>query len=124
MATDGTGSDIVKMKWTNGARTEDFFASVGTLLTGDSFDITSNGVYTVYTEDQAGNGAVEIITINNINTVTPNASTSNGSPLIDLNGQPLDSSTIDASKPSVTLEVKPKEGVAFVTIPAKVLSSW
>jgi hypothetical protein len=124
VATDGTGSDIVKTKWTNGARTVDFFASAGTLLTGDSFDITSNGAYTVYTEDQAGNGAVEIITINNIITVTPNGSTSNGSPLIDLNGQPLDSSTIDASKPSVTLEVTPKEGVAFVTIPANVLSSW
>ncbi|WP_337099081.1 S-layer homology domain-containing protein [Paenibacillus sp. YIM B09110] len=124
VATDGTGSDIAVTKWTKGVRTVDFFASAGTLLTGDSFDITSNGAYTVYTEDQAGNGAVEIIAISNFITVTPDGSTSNDSHLIDLNGQPLDSSTIDASKPSVTLEVKPKEGAAFVTIPAKVLASW
>ncbi|MFK7695169.1 X2-like carbohydrate binding domain-containing protein [Paenibacillus sp. HJGM_3] len=45
-------------------------------------------------------------------------------PLIDLNGVTLNPDTIDTTKPSVTLEVTPKDGVAYVSIPASILTSF
>ncbi|CAG7651327.1 hypothetical protein PAESOLCIP111_06294 [Paenibacillus solanacearum] len=84
-ATYGTGSDIVVTKWAEGARTKEFFASAGTLLTGGSFQVTTNGAYTVYTEDQAGNGAVEMIDIDNIMTELPQINLSY-SPAVLTNG--------------------------------------
>nr|WP_306812813.1 S-layer homology domain-containing protein [Paenibacillus soyae] len=119
-ATDGTGSDIVTTKWAKGSLTVDYFASGGTLMTGDRFDVTSNGTYTVYTEDEAGNGVVERINVNHI--FTPIIVTPNDSPPIDLNGQPLDPTSLDASKPTVTLEVTPKGKEAYVSIPAAALT--
>ncbi|MBG9793449.1 hypothetical protein ABD76_13515 [Paenibacillus dendritiformis] len=38
----------------------------GNALAGDSFNVSDNGVYTVYAKDQAGNEAVATITIANI----------------------------------------------------------
>ncbi|RKN70542.1 Ig-like domain-containing protein [Paenibacillus ginsengarvi] len=46
-----------------------------------------------------------------------------GGPAIDLNGTMLDPGKIDTSKPSVTLEATPKDGVAFASIPASILTS-
>ncbi|WP_231952599.1 IPT/TIG domain-containing protein [Paenibacillus sp. AD87] len=42
---------------------------------------------------------------------------------IDQNGIMIDSAKIDSSKPSVTLEVTPKDGFAYVSIPASILTS-
>ncbi|WP_405156114.1 IPT/TIG domain-containing protein [Paenibacillus sp. FSL K6-0108] len=42
---------------------------------------------------------------------------------IDQNGNMIDWAKIDSSKPSVTLEVTPKDGVAYVRIPASILKS-
>ncbi|MFE6072931.1 IPT/TIG domain-containing protein [Paenibacillus sp. NPDC057886] len=42
---------------------------------------------------------------------------------IDQNGIMIDWAKIDSSKPSVTLEVTPKDGVAYVSIPASILTS-
>ncbi|WP_228469243.1 IPT/TIG domain-containing protein [Paenibacillus sp. JNUCC31] len=42
---------------------------------------------------------------------------------IDQNGIMIDWAKIDSSKPSVTLEVTPKDGVAYVRIPASILTS-
>src|SRR5262249_48652031 len=42
--------------------------------------------------------------------------------VIDLNGATLDPATIDTSKPSITLEVTPQDGIAFVTIPATIFA--
>ncbi|UPK45953.1 S-layer homology domain-containing protein [Paenibacillus pabuli] len=42
---------------------------------------------------------------------------------IDQNGSMIDWAKIDSSKPSVTLEVTPKDGVAYVRIPASILKS-
>ncbi|TMV48360.1 S-layer homology domain-containing protein [Paenibacillus mesophilus] len=44
-------------------------------------------------------------------------------PIIDPNGVTLDPDKIDTSKPSVTLETTPKDGVAFVSIPASILTN-
>ena len=45
-------------------------------------------------------------------------------PLIDMNGVMLDPSAVDLSKPSVTLEVTPKDNTAYVSIPAGVLTDF
>ncbi|MHA6480553.1 leucine-rich repeat protein [Paenibacillus sp. strain BS8-2] len=68
--TDGTGSAIDNVKWAAGNQVAAYFETSGQLLTGNSFDATSNGIYTVYARDEAGNEAVETITINNIDRST------------------------------------------------------
>ncbi len=42
-------------------------------------------------------------------------------PTIDVNGMALDPSSIDLTKPSVTVDVTPKDGKAYVSIPANIL---
>src|SRR5690606_289073 len=36
------------------------------VFTGSTFPVTENGTYTIYVEDEAGNGAIDTITIENI----------------------------------------------------------
>lgn len=43
---------------------------------------------------------------------------------IDKGGVDLDPASIDLTKPSVTLETAPKDGVAYVSIPASILASF
>jgi len=64
--SDGTGSEIAETRWADGVRSEAYFSSGGTLFTGDSFQVATNGAYAVYAEDQAGNGTVETVYIDNI----------------------------------------------------------
>lgn len=45
-------------------------------------------------------------------------------PEIDLNGKPFDPTGIDTSKPSVTLEVEPRDGSAYASIPVSLLASF
>ncbi|MFC5471849.1 S-layer homology domain-containing protein [Cohnella suwonensis] len=45
-------------------------------------------------------------------------------PVIDQNGIKLDPDKIDTTKPSVTLEVTTKDGAAYVSIPASILTSF
>jgi len=45
-------------------------------------------------------------------------------PVIDRNGTSLDPADIDPTRPSFTLEVEPKNGVAYVGIPASILASF
>ncbi|MFC6547444.1 X2-like carbohydrate binding domain-containing protein [Cohnella cellulosilytica] len=45
-------------------------------------------------------------------------------PEIDLNGKPFDPTGIDTSKPSVTLEVEPRGGSAYASIPVSLLASF
>lgn len=70
------------------------------------------------------NGAVvaaqsATVTVSGSTTVPPTVNTT----VIDQNGVALDPATIDTTKPSVTLEVTPKDGVAYVSIPASILTS-
>ncbi|OAS13282.1 FG-GAP-like repeat-containing protein [Paenibacillus oryzisoli] len=44
--------------------------------------------------------------------------------VIDLNGVPFDPNTIDTTKPSVTLEVTPKGGIVYVSIPDSILTRF
>lgn len=67
--TDGTSGVSVK-KWAAGNRDKSYFANAGEAL-GSSFVAISNGVYTVYAKDVAGNESVKTITINKIDKNPP-----------------------------------------------------
>jgi len=45
-------------------------------------------------------------------------------PIIDLNGVTLNPNKIDPTKSTVTLEVTPKDGVAYVSIPASIMAGF
>ncbi|MCL2341587.1 MAG: hypothetical protein FWC53_00500, partial [Firmicutes bacterium] len=74
------GNVIVEAKWASGTQTAAWFAGSGNALTGivpsnptasGTFLAPSNGVYTVYTKDDAGLTAVQTITISNIDKALP-----------------------------------------------------
>jgi VCBS repeat-containing protein len=68
---DGTGSDVAVTKWAEGEQTADYFAQSGNALTDNSFTADSNGKYTLYAKDAAGNQAIEVVTVGNIDKVAP-----------------------------------------------------
>ncbi|MED3575061.1 hypothetical protein [Cytobacillus praedii] len=62
---------IVEKKWAKGSVDERYFATNGTDITGDSFLVSENGVYTVYAKDSAGNISLKTINITNIDMEAP-----------------------------------------------------
>ena len=66
--TDASGIKVTK--WLAGSKTVNDFASSGNIV-NSSFEVTSNGTYTVYTEDKAGNKAVKQVVINDIDASSP-----------------------------------------------------
>lgn len=64
-------TDVAKKKWAAGNQSVEFFDSEGTILLGDAFKVSENGVYTVYAKDAAGNATVETISITNIDKEPP-----------------------------------------------------
>ncbi|TBL80976.1 S-layer homology domain-containing protein [Paenibacillus thalictri] len=80
---------------------------------------------TVYLNGAALSGESAAVTVSRV----PGSYTSSSSrsaipePVIDNNGISLNPTTIDMTKPSVTLEVTPKDGVAYISIPATILTS-
>jgi len=88
------------------------------------------GTYTLRynISDLAGNAAAEVTRTVTVET-KPSPQTGGSTPVvakpvIDLNGAPFDPASIDTSQPSVILDVVPKNGTAFVSIPASVLTSF
>ncbi len=75
VTADGTGSAIAGMKWAAGSQDAAYFGTGGSAIAGDSFEVTANGIYTVYAEDAAGNRAVNTIEIHNL---------TNGAPMLTL----------------------------------------
>ena len=66
-----TGSGVSIRKWATGNQTASYFASGGTTITSNSFTVTTNGTYTFYVKDKAGNESVKTITILNIDKTAP-----------------------------------------------------
>jgi hypothetical protein len=68
-----TLSGVAVKKWAEGAKAATFFTAGGTALTDNTFNVSENGVYTVYAKDDAGNESVQTITISNIiiDTIAP-----------------------------------------------------
>ncbi|MCD9025288.1 InlB B-repeat-containing protein [Cohnella silvisoli] len=90
VTTDDTGSDIAEAKWASGEQNEAYFADEGEELELEevwdgcdewddcewggykaSFTATTNGTYTVYVMDEAGNEKIETIDVANIITDQP-----------------------------------------------------
>jgi hypothetical protein len=70
------GNELNALKWAEGPVTEaSYFAADGIAIDGTkSFVVSSNGVYTVYAEDIAGNKTLAYATVTNINEETPSIS--------------------------------------------------
>ena len=83
-------TSISAMKWTSGTKDATYFKTSGTVFTGGSFSVNSNGTYTVYIEDSNGNTVIKTFTVSNISS-TDNPSTdnpSNDNPPTDLSDIP------------------------------------
>ena len=74
VSSSDTGSGIKVKKYASGSQTASYFKSSGTTFTGNSFNVTANGTYTVYIEDNSGNTTVKTITIDKIDNAIPNIS--------------------------------------------------
>ena len=68
---DDTGSGVEIRKWAEGNRDAAYFHNEGSHITGDAFTASSNGWYTWYAKDRAGNESVQKIEIQNIDRVPP-----------------------------------------------------
>ncbi|RTE11199.1 beta strand repeat-containing protein [Paenibacillus whitsoniae] len=69
-ATDNVS--VTQIKWASGAQVASYFASAGTDITvAKTFTVSSNGTYTVWATDLAGNQTVQTISVSNIDTVPP-----------------------------------------------------
>ncbi|MGR7945728.1 6-bladed beta-propeller [Paenibacillus sp. M.A.Huq-81] len=106
----------------NGTPIEIYAANIGEL------NVTGLAAHTAYffnliVKDEAGNKSaytmkqVSTSSVPLVESIPPNPA----KPTIDLNGKPIDPDLLDTKKPSVTLEVEPKNGSAYAVIPAKVL---
>ncbi|MFF2531359.1 OmpL47-type beta-barrel domain-containing protein [Brevibacillus sp. NPDC058079] len=80
--TDNENGVIVQ-KYAVGNQNVGFFANSGTILRGNTFEVSANGIYTVYAKDAANNESMKTITITNIDKTNPTT------PSITLNGNVL-----------------------------------
>ncbi|MEK4229186.1 hypothetical protein [Solibacillus sp. FSL H8-0538] len=62
---------VVSKKWASDNQTAMYFIKNGTTFTGNTFEVSTNGTYTVYAEDDAGNTSIQTITISNIDKTAP-----------------------------------------------------
>ncbi|MDF2866376.1 MAG: putative S-layer protein, partial [Clostridia bacterium] len=68
--TDDVG--VGKVKWAAGTQGESYFTNSGTEIANDSIvNITSNGYYTFYAEDQVGNKQVYTLNVTNVDLTAP-----------------------------------------------------
>jgi len=76
--TDDVG--IGKVKWASGLQGENYFATSGSeIINNSTVNITENGYYTFYAEDQVGNMQVYTLNVENIDVLPP------GNPVISSN---------------------------------------
>jgi len=97
----------------------------GPVAATGSVDTEVPGTYTLRynVSDLAGNAAAEETRTVIVDERIPSTPAMT-MPVIDINGKPLDPASIDTSKPYVVLEVQPKNGAAYVGIPAGILASF
>ncbi len=63
-ATDDTA--VSQVKWASGNQPASYFSNAGTVLSGNTFTVNTNGVYTVYAMDISEKTTVQTINISNI----------------------------------------------------------
>ncbi|MFT9055504.1 MAG: hypothetical protein ABF449_02600 [Ethanoligenens sp.] len=69
-------SGVTLQKWASGSQSVSYFASNGTSFSSSGFYVYSNGTYTVYAKDAAGNEAVATISATKIDASPPSISAS------------------------------------------------
>lgn len=69
-------SGVSATKWASGAQTASWMRSNGTTFYGSSITVSSNGTYTVYASDYAGNEAVSTVTVSHVDITPPSISLS------------------------------------------------
>lgn len=82
-----TGNALSKLAWMKGSHgTTGFAGGAGTdILTVGQFQVSANGIYTVYAKDAAGNEAVKEISVTGIQTPSPGSGGSgSGNPDIEI----------------------------------------
>ena len=67
-------SKVKVVKYAQGNQTVSYFKTAGTTVTSGQINVKSNGTYTIYVEDNAGNSIVKTIDINKVDT-TPATTT-------------------------------------------------
>lgn len=70
-ATVDDNVSVVSKKWAIDNQTAAYFTNKGTVFTSSTLTIETNGTYTVYAKDSAGNEQVQTITISNIDKTSP-----------------------------------------------------
>ncbi|MER2005897.1 MAG: hypothetical protein ABS939_00475 [Psychrobacillus sp.] len=93
---------IIEKKWAEGNQNEAFFNSGGTLLTGDVFNVSKNGTYTVFAKDSAGNTSLQTITITNIDIEKPTIT--------------LKPSTLNPTNAQIDVDVQATDNVSIVEL--------
>ncbi|MCR8659836.1 immunoglobulin-like domain-containing protein [Paenibacillus endoradicis] len=79
-AFDEDGSGIAEVKYAYGIQLPNYFISNGLHANDFVFEVDTNGIYTVYVRDLAGNESVKIIHVSNIDKVKPTAPSINLQP--------------------------------------------
>lgn len=64
-------SEIKMLKWSEGIRPASFFETGGSVIADSRFTVYANGDYTIFAQDEAGNGAVEHIEVKQIDVDKP-----------------------------------------------------
>lgn len=102
-SSNTTATDIHIRKWASGSQSLSYFQNGGgTQISGNSFQITSPGTYTVYVEDTAGNGTIKTIDVYSISYDLDGGSVS---------GNP---SYYDKTTSSITINSPTKSGIQFL----------
>ncbi|WP_219993581.1 S-layer homology domain-containing protein [Paenibacillus pabuli] len=113
----GTPSTTFTVKANDGLAAGTYKATV-TVSAGGMTPVTFTVTQVVNSSSNSSSGSSS--SSSSIGGTTPVTSTHSD---IDQNGIMIDWAKIDSSKPSVTLEITPKDGVAYVRIPASILTS-
>ncbi|MBD2862465.1 OmpL47-type beta-barrel domain-containing protein [Paenibacillus oceani] len=129
-AGSGVDASSLQYAWTTDTATP--AAGWTSFASGDTLSkngVEGNWYLHIRAQDGAGNTANAVSNRFRLQVAsTESASTGSLSyvadmkPVIDLNGTSLELDRIDMTKPFVTLEVTPKDGTAYVSIPANILS--
>ena len=79
VAPEDNSNSIAKIKFAKGSQNVAYFASAGENvdLNTKTFQVTENATYTVYVEDSSGNGAVQTIVVDKIDTTKPTITADN-----------------------------------------------
>ncbi len=102
-SSNTTASDIHIRKWASGSQSLSYFQNGGgTQISGNSFNVSSAGTYTVYVEDTAGNGTIKTIDVYSISYDLDGGSASNNP------------SYYDKTTSSITINSPTKSGIQFL----------